>query len=243
MPGGGRRLAREDPKIRLCRAKCFRTLARTARYPSALLLEWSTNSANAPHGDAAQSARQPDDEAQSERELIVRVRAGDRSAFGAVVERHIARALALGLRLLHHREDAEDLVQDAFLSALEHIDAFDPARPFWPWLSRIIVNRGLDLAAARSVRITEAIPDTVSDSHGSPADFAERRDILARFRHELALLPTRQQLVVRLVELDGYDVAEIAELLGSSPSTVRWHLHMGRQRLRAALAPFRREDP
>jgi len=181
----------------------------------------------------------PASEDQRERELVARVRAGDREAFGALVEMHLAHALSLAFRVLRHREDAEDLVQDAFLAALEHIDAFDTSRPFWPWLSRIIVNRGLDVASARAVRVTEPLPDDVSDSRASPAVAAERREILSRFRHELALLPPRQQLIVQLVELDGYSVAEIAEMLSSSPSTVRWHLHTGRHRLQRALAPLR----
>jgi RNA polymerase sigma-70 factor (ECF subfamily) len=151
------------------------------------------------------------------------------------------RALALGFRVLHHREDAEDLVQDAFLTALEHIDAFDARRAFWPWLARIIVNRGLDLARARSVRVTEQLPEDLTDDATSPHGAAERREVFSRFRHELALLPSRQQLVVQLVQLDGYSVGEVAELLDSSPSTVRWHLHTGRQRLRQALSAFRGE--
>ena len=198
-----------------------------------------THTARDPKGGAAEPGRGAATDSDVERDLIARVRAGDRDAFGALVERHIVRALALGFRVLHHREDAEDLVQDAFLTGLEHIDAFDTHRPFWPWLARIIVNRGLDLARARSVRVTEPLPEDLTDGGTSPHDTAERREVFARFRHELALLPSRQQLVMQLVELDGYSVAEVAEMLESSPSTVRWHLHTGRQRLRQALSPFR----
>ncbi len=173
---------------------------------------------------------------------MARVRQGDRDAFGALVERHLDRALALSVRLLHHREDAQDLTQDAFLAALEHIDAFDEARPFWPWLSRIIVNRGLDLAAARGVRVTEPLPDDVFDPRQSPAEAAERAELMGRFRHELALLPPRRKLIVQLFELDGYTVGEIAEMLDSSPATVRWHLHAARQQLRRTLAHFHGGD-
>ena len=175
--------------------------------------------------------------------MVTRVRQGDREAYGALVERHLDRALALSVRLLHHREDAEDLTQDAFLAALDHIEAFDDTRPFWPWLSRIIVNRGLDLAAARDVRVTEPLPDDAFDPGQSPADAAERAEILSRFRHELALLPPRRKLIMQLFELDGYTVAEIAQLLESSRATVRWHLHAARHQLRRALANFRGDGP
>jgi RNA polymerase sigma-70 factor (ECF subfamily) len=143
------------------------------------------------------------------------------------------------MRLLRHREDAEDLVQDAFLAALQHIDSFDLSRPFWPWLSRIIVNRGLDLAASRSTRASQALTEEVRDSQPSPAEVAERREVQEEFRRTLATLPERRRLVVQLFEVDGFSVAEIAKLLDSSPATIRWHLHVARRQLRNSLAPLR----
>jgi len=148
--------------------------------------------------------------------------------------------MSLAMRLLRHREDAEDLVQDAFLAALQHIDSFDLSRPFWPWLSRIIVNRGLDVAASRSTRSAELLGDDLGDTRPSPADEAERGEISDEFRRTLASLPERRRLVVQLFEVDGFSVAEIAKLLDSSPATIRWHLHMARRQLRNALAPLRR---
>jgi RNA polymerase sigma-70 factor (ECF subfamily) len=177
---------------------------------------------------------------QEERQLLARVRNGERDAFGRVVELYLPRALSLAMRLLRHREDAEDLVQDAFLAALRHIDTFDLSRPFWPWLSRIIVNRGLDVAASRSTRSAEPLEDNLSDTKLSPADAAERSEIRDEFRRTLAALPERRRLIVQLFEVEGYSVAEIAKLLDSSPATIRWHLHMARRQLRNALAPLRR---
>lgn len=180
------------------------------------------------------------DESDHERELLTRVRSGDREAFGELVQRYLQRAMSLAMRLLHHREDGEDLVQDAFLSALQHIDSFDLTRPFWPWLSRIIVNRGLDFAAARSTRASYALTEEVRDSRPSPAESAEGVEVQEEFRRTLALLPERRRMVVQLFEVDGFSVAEIAKLLDSSPATIRWHLHVARRQLRTALAPLRR---
>ncbi|HKW49492.1 MAG TPA: sigma-70 family RNA polymerase sigma factor [Gemmatimonadaceae bacterium] len=179
------------------------------------------------------------DASREERELLLRVRSGERDAFGRVVELYLPRAMSLAMRLLRHREDAEDLVQDAFLAALQHIDSFDLSRPLWPWLSRIIVNRGLDVASSRSTRSVESLPDDLSDTRPSPADAAERGEIRDEFHRTLAALPERRRLVVQLFEVDGFSVAEIAKLLDSSPATIRWHLHMARRQLRNALAPLR----
>lgn len=208
---------------------------------------WSsgTHTAKAFRGDGDEdfSRDRQQNELHEERQWLTRIRQGDRDAYGLLVARHLDRALALAVRVLHHREDAEDLVQDAFFAALEHLDAFDASRPFWPWFSRILVNRGLDLAAARAVRVTEPLPEEVFDHHEDPARAAERAEILTRFRHELALLPPRRKLIMQLFELDGYSVAEIAALLETSPATVRWHLHAARHQLRQSLSPLHGDGP
>ena len=180
------------------------------------------------------------DEFDQDRELLARVLAGERDAFGRIVERYLARTMALAMRLLRHREDAEDLVQDAFLAALQHIDSFDLSRPFWPWLSRIIVNRGLDQVASKSARSIGSLDDDVSDTRPSPAESAEHKEIRDEFHRTLVGLPERRRLVVQLFEVDGFSVAEIAKLLDSSPATIRWHLHMARRQLRNALASLHR---
>lgn len=176
------------------------------------------------------------DDVAEEQRLVAGVREGDREAFGALIQRFLPRAYALAYRLVRHREDAEDLVQDAFLSALQHFDSFDPGRPFWPWFSRIVVNRGLDLLDARGRRTTTALAEELEDRRAAPDEVAERSDFLERFRQTLTGLPPKRRLVMELYELEQLEVAEIAEILDSSPATVRWHLHAARRQLRKALS-------
>ena len=199
-----------------------------------------TYTATAQDNRRASLVLRTNDASDLDRELLARVRDGDRDAFGQIVERYLPRAMALAMRLLRHREDAEDLSQDAFLSALQHIDSFDLSRPFWPWLSRIIVNRGLDFSASRSTRSTAVLSEDVSDVRPTPADAAENGEIRDEFQRTVSGLPAKRRLVVQLFEVDGFSVAEIAKLLDSSPATIRWHLHMARRQLRTALAPLRR---
>lgn len=174
--------------------------------------------------------------------ILTRVQRGDVAAFDMVVRRYMRRAFAIAYRVLGHREDAEDLVQDAFLTALERIASFDVTRPFGPWFFRIVVNRGLNARKARFIRRTEAMPtDTLEATEPSPAGLYDRTEIRERFHAALAGLSQRQRMIIELADIDGLSGVEIAAMLGVSQGTVRWHLHMARHALRKSLAPLRGE--
>lgn len=166
----------------------------------------------------------------------------DAAAFDLLVRRYLRRAFAVAYRLLGQREDAEDLVQDAFLAVLEKIDQFEAGRPFSPWFFRILVNRGLNQRKSRALRTTDAIPDTAAAWTATPEREAERGELRAAIDAGMRTLPERQQVIVRLFELEGFASPEIAGLLGISEGTVRWHLHEARKTLRAALAPWERRQ-
>jgi RNA polymerase sigma-70 factor, ECF subfamily len=174
--------------------------------------------------------------------LVERVRGGEAAAFDVLVRRYLRRAYAVAYRILGHREDAEDLVQEAFMTALDHIDTFQIGQPFGPWFFRILVNRGLNARKARAVRQTAPVPEAAADSRSSPLVEVERAEVRARFRAALEAMPERQRLVVQLIDVDGLKAPEVAEMLDISPGTVRWYLHQARATLRGALAPLRGGD-
>ena len=179
-------------------------------------------------------------EAPDEPDLVRRVRRGDCDAFDLLVTRYLRRAFSLAYRLLSHREDAEDLVQEAFMTALQRIDSFEEGRPFGPWFFRILVNRGLNARKRRALRATDVIPDGTATALCSPDRDAERGELRDRLRAAMERLPERQRVIVQLFELEGFAGAEIAEILDIAEGTVRWHLHEARRALRADLAPYRR---
>ena len=180
--------------------------------------------------------------AEDDSALVERVRGGDVAAFDELVQRHMKRAYAVAYRLLGHREDAEDLVQDAFIQALDKIDTFEAGRPFAPWFFRILTNRGLNARQSRALRTMSELPEDVAGTMGSPERDAERAELAQRLREAVAKLPERQQLIVQLFEIDGWTSAEIAATLGISDGTVRWHVHEARRVLRAELEPYRRDE-
>ncbi len=182
------------------------------------------------------------EDALADGRAIARARAGDLDAFDEVVARHGARAFRVAFRLMGQREDAEDLVQDAFVLAFRNLDRYDAAQPFAPWFHRILVNRGLNLRRDRARRATEPLAEDVPAREESPGRAAERRELTERLRAALARLPERERTIVELFELEGFDSGEVAQILDMARGTVRWHLHRARRKLRRELQAFRGRD-
>lgn len=173
--------------------------------------------------------------------LIRRVRDGDTAAFDVIVNAYMRQAFQIAFRVVGHREDAEDLVQDCFLAAYQYLDSFDVERPFGPWITRIVLNRGANLRRARARRATEPEADAVSLAP-SALDETTRAEARAKLEEVMATLSERQRMIVILFDVDGMTSTEIGERLELAPGTVRWHLHEARRALRSALSRFIEDD-
>jgi RNA polymerase sigma-70 factor (ECF subfamily) len=174
-------------------------------------------------------------------ELIRRVRAGDTSAFDTLAAAYMRSAFQMAYRVVGHREDAEDLLQESFLAAYQYLDSFDVERPFGPWLNRIVLNRGANLRRSRTRRQMEPETEGVSAAPSAldESTRTEARELLTR---ALATLSERQRLIVTLFDVDGLTSTEIGERLALAPGTVRWHLHEARRVLRGALSSYFEDD-
>lgn len=169
--------------------------------------------------------------------LVARARAGDSTAFDTLVRNYMEQAFRVAYRVVGHREDAEDLVQEAFLAAYQYLDSFEVGRPFGPWLMRIVLNRGSNLRRSRTRRSTEPETEGVSDAP-SALEESERTDTGKILQDALATLSERQRLIVTMFDVDGLTSTEIGEMLELAPGTVRWHLHEARRQLRGVLSRF-----
>ena len=186
--------------------------------------------------------REPTRESATDAEetaLVDRARRGDPAAFDALVRRHLPGALVAAERLLGDRADAEDLVQDAFLRALDRLPLLDPNRPFGPWFYTLLRNLGINQLRARKVRYTEPEQLDAASSDALPDEEMVRAEVRERLDVALAALTPRQREIVMLFEVEGWKGAEIAEHLGLTPENVRWHLHQAKKSLRVTLAPLR----
>lgn len=167
--------------------------------------------------------------------LVLRVRAGDDRAFDTLVELYMRQAFQVAFRVVGHREDAEDLVQEVFVAAHQYLDSFDVTRPLGPWLMRIVVNRGANLRRSRTRRSTEEEVEGVSLAP-SALEESERAELGVILTRALAQLPERQRLIVTMFDVDDMTSTEIGEALGLAAGTVRWHLHEARRTLRRVLS-------
>src|SRR5437867_2689575 len=101
--------------------------------------------------------------------LVARARAGDRAAFGVLVERYAAPARRVARAVLDDPDDADDAAQDALLAALVKLHQYDPRRSFGPWLMRIISNAATDRRRRRSVRRAEPLDPNAPAGGPRPA--------------------------------------------------------------------------
>lgn len=190
-------------------------------------------------------ARAEQDVEPSDAELVVRAQDGDASAFESLVKRHIRAAHAVALAVLGEMSDADDAVQDAFLSAMQHLDSCWPTEKFRAWLLTIVRNRAFDLKRRGRVRSVEILEEgTAQTRDASPLEMAERSELNERLSAAIGTLTDTQREVLMMHDVEGWKHADIASLLGLAESTVRVHLLHARRRLRTlllAVAPEARQ--
>jgi len=177
----------------------------------------------------------------SDRDLLLALAAGDEPALDELIARKSGALLQLAWRLVGDREEARDIVQLTFLRAWEHRLRYDERFSPNTWLYRIATNLGIDLLRSRGARQRQLEPVRshfvrLADSRRSSVGELEDREVTA-ILHELAgALSERQRAVFVLREVEGLASAEVADVLGCQPSTVRNHLFAARKILRRELA-------
>ncbi len=180
---------------------------------------------------------------ESDAELAHRICGGDRDALGILYDRHAATALAVALRIVGDRSEAEDVVHDAFVALWRAIGTFDPTRgPLASWLLTLVRNRAIDRVRARratpSGLSTELLAIAADDPNPTWRATVDRLTA-AEVRHALACLPAEQRQAIELAYFDGYTYRDVARLTGVPPGTASSRLRLGLGKLRDLLAASR----
>jgi RNA polymerase sigma-70 factor (ECF subfamily) len=168
-----------------------------------------------------------------QRDLVERAAQGDQTAFADLATQHVDRCYALAYRILRDPDRAQDVTQQALLSAWRDLSTLRDLERFDAWLYRIVVHacyveaRGHRRWTAR-VQVLSIVPPTTPDLATSVVD----RDAL---EHAFRLLTPEQRAVVVLHHHLGYPLTEIAATLGIPEGTARSRLHYAVRQLRVAL--------
>jgi RNA polymerase sigma-70 factor, ECF subfamily len=179
--------------------------------------------------------------------LVQAAQQGDITAFEQLIKRYDRNVFRIAQHITQNREDAEDVVQDAFLKAYQKLDQFQGNSKFYTWLVRIAVNEALMRLRKRKTDKTVSMDDEVETEEGSmPREFAdwspdpeqqfrqsELNDILAR---SIQGLPSSFRTVFVLRDVEGLSTEETAEMLGLSVPAVKSRLLRARLQLRERLS-------
>ena len=179
----------------------------------------------------------------ADHDLVRRIRAGDRGALGELYDRYAGIAMAVAVKAVQDRGQAEDVVHDAFVSVWQKFDRFDAERgTLRSWLLTIVRNRAID--RIRRARPSDDVFDL--DARGglrttpNPTWEAAVSSLDAEaLRGALASLPPEQREAVELAYFGGNTYRQVAELTGVSPGTAASRLRLALARLRASLGSLR----
>ena len=172
---------------------------------------------------------------------------GDPDAFAEILRRHRDRLWAVAVRTIGDREDAADALQDALLSAHRAAGRFGGDSAVTTWLHRIVVNACLDRIRRRQAHPTVPLPDGSRQTEPGgrhvggvePAAPATDHETALVVREALAQLPPEQRTALILVDVQGYSVAEAAEIMQIAEGTVKSRCSRGRARLALLLGHLR----
>jgi RNA polymerase sigma-70 factor (ECF subfamily) len=184
----------------------------------------------------------------SDNELVDRLRAGDESAFVALVGRYQPHMLRLAQATVGSSAVAEEVTQDTWLAVMRGVDRFEGRSTFKTWLFHILLNRARSAAdrerrAGRPDEYVEERFDRVGEWVDPPEPWADRADdrlvaarLAARIQQLLPELPDIQRQIVLLRDVEGLAADAVSTLLGVTDGNQRVLLHRGRARLRQLLA-------
>jgi RNA polymerase sigma-70 factor (ECF subfamily) len=192
--------------------------------------------------ESSQAAASKDDSV-----LVIEAKAGSYAAFEELVNRYEKKIYRLGLNLTGNPEDAEDVLQEAFLKAFEHLPEFRADSRFYTWLVRIAINEGLmklrKRRSDRSVPIEDAVgeegeimPREFTDWRPNPEQVYAQAEIEAILQNAAGDLPPGLRTVFLLRDVEGLSTEETAALLNLTEGAVKARLFRARMQLREGLS-------
>jgi RNA polymerase sigma-70 factor (ECF subfamily) len=174
----------------------------------------------------------------SDEAVVTAVRAGNRDAFRFLVERYSRSVFRLGYRMTGNEQDAEDVVQEAFLRAFKQLNRYESRSSFSTWLYRIAANYSLDLIRAR--RSSDSVEDvTLTEPSANPERLMSSVRVQETVDAALESLTQQERTAFVLRHYEGLSIEEISGTLGINNNAAKHSVFRAVQKLRKVLAPFR----
>lgn len=174
----------------------------------------------------------------SDEEVVERVRAGDRALFEVLMRRHNQRVFRAARSIVRTDDEAEDVMQEGYVLAFQHLGDFAGRSQFSTWLTRIVVHEALK-RVRRGKRITfeEDMDESPSDDAHSdnPEKLAGDRELARAVEHAVEQLPEIFRAVFVLRAVEQMTVSETSEALGVPEDTVKTRLHRARAAIQKRL--------
>jgi RNA polymerase sigma-70 factor, ECF subfamily len=183
--------------------------------------------------------------------LVGAAKLGDRPAFAELWERHSNTAFKVAYRITKNRDDAEDVIQDAWMKAYVHLTTFDGRAKFSTWLTRIVINSGL-----MTLRRKRSHPETsmeiadaktwqqweIADQTKDVEELYARHERIERLKRAICRLQPTLRNVVEIHQSNVRSVKEIADLAGLSVAATKSRLLRARRALRKDLVETREKQ-
>ncbi|MGD0582089.1 MAG: sigma-70 family RNA polymerase sigma factor [Bacteroidales bacterium] len=170
-------------------------------------------------------------------DLIDGCKTGDQKAQFQIYKLYYKAMFNTSLRIVNDTMEAEDVMQESFLSAFEKIETYSGTVSFGAWLKKIVINRSLDALNKRKA-IFEDIDGHIGIKDSSSDDIAQKEELDVRVeevKEAINRLPDGYRIILSLYLLEGYDHDEIAEILSINSSTSRSQLSRAKQKLISEL--------
>ena len=174
----------------------------------------------------------------SDEALIESVQGGDCEAFNPLIERYKLPLYKVMYRMVLNRDDAEDLVEEAFIKAFRSISKFEIGKPFYVWLRRIAVNNAINFLKKEKRGLTEPleyVEKNLSDKRYDPVAMTEHKLLQERLGNAMARLPKEFRIVLSLKVENDMSYEEISKLLKVPKGTVMSRLARARQKLKEIM--------
>lgn len=174
-------------------------------------------------------------EASTDEEIVDRVKAGDTALYEIIMRRYNQRLYRVARAILHDDAEAEDVMQDAYVRAYQHLDQFAGRAAFSTWLTRIAVHEALSRLRSRhrNQQLEETGQDgepymNVVETSPDPEQNASRAELSQLLEEAVLGLPEQYRTVIMLRDIEGLSTAETAAALELTEDNVKVRLHRGR---------------